>query len=223
MAITASQRNADSTRKRKEKLDEKLLNTTVGWLTTGDDPAKTKLAITESPRAKCSQVYRMAIPVVGGRWEGRCLSLLGLLGQNVMDWVAHQQQRRVSHSLKAGVPGHGTSAIWKGSFLLLVNSQHLLAVSSQLVTGARAIWGIFFIRTWIPFMRVPPSPPKAPPPNTSMSGISISMYEFERGGTNIQTQQSVNVHVSLFFPASGPSHVLSPIFVPMDWERQFHL
>lgn len=112
MAIIASQGNADSTRKRKEKLDGKLLNTTVGWLTTGDDPAKTKLAITESTRAKCCQVYRMAIPVVGGRLEGRCLSLLGLLGQNIMDWVAYQQQRRVSHSLKAESQITVTSAIW---------------------------------------------------------------------------------------------------------------
>lgn len=107
MAIIASQGNADSTRKRKEKLDEKLLSTTVGWLTTGDDPAKPKLAITESAQAKCSRVYRTAIPVVGGRLGGRCLTLLGLLGQDIMDWVAYRQQRRVSHGLKAGVPDHG--------------------------------------------------------------------------------------------------------------------
>lgn len=54
-----------------------------------------------------------------------------------------------------------------------------------MMEGAKKLWGVFFIRSLTPIMRVEPSRPnrfpKAPPPSTITFGIRIPTYE--SGGT----------------------------------------
>ena len=102
-----------------------------------------------------------------------CLSLFGLLQQNTTDWVAYKQQKFISHS----------SGGWKSeSRVLAWSGLGPLQVADFLLCPHMVEGGNSFIRSLIPFMRVPPSCPKhlpkVPHPNTIALGIRISAYEF---------------------------------------------
>ena len=102
--------------------------------------------------------------------EYACLSPSGLLWQNTIDWVAHKQQKPISHS-SGGWKSEIRVLVWSGSDEsppLGWRQLSSLCALTQQEEDWRALW-VSVIRALILFLRAPPSwpthLPKAPPTN----------------------------------------------------------
>ena len=113
--------------------------------------------------ARDEHAMGISLYVLPGGW---LLSPVGLLKQNITDWVAYKQQKFLSHSSGGRESSYqgASMARWGSSSRLLV-----MVVTAQGIRGQGTLWDSF-----IYFRRAPLSPPnhlpKAAPPNTITFG-----------------------------------------------------
>lgn len=96
---------------------------------------------------------------------------------------------------------HFREPAWSGEGPILVVD---FSLCPHVIGGVRVLYGIYFIRALIPFMRTlitwPNNLPKASPTITIIFGVWISTYESGARDTNIETIENPLQNVSCVLP-----------------------